>query len=126
MRRAVMTRPKPTFQARRHSLPGSIPIDGVTDRFALSPTTPVGPPAKWKMAIVGFTAIYPLVLLVPPLIGPLLPPGPRWLHILIQMMVITPLMTWAALPLATMVFKRFFRFSTKVDASLQPDNGASS
>ena len=104
-----MTRPEPTTQARRRSLPGSIPIHGVEACFPPSTTTPVGPPPKWKMAIVGFTAIYPLVLLVPPLIAPLLPPSPRWLHILIQMIFITPLMTWVALPLATTVFKRFLR-----------------
>jgi antibiotic biosynthesis monooxygenase (ABM) superfamily enzyme len=88
-------------------------IHGVETYFPAPASAPASPPPKWKMAIVGFTAIYPLVLLVPPLVAPLLPPGPRWLQILIQMMFITPLMTWVALPLATNVFKGWLKPASK-------------
>jgi antibiotic biosynthesis monooxygenase (ABM) superfamily enzyme len=102
-----MIDPAPVAKKRHRTHHGSIPIHGIGACFPPATPAPAGQPPKWKMAIVGFMAIYPLVLLVPPLVAPLLPPEPRWLQILIQMMFITPMMTWVALPLATTIFRRF-------------------
>lgn len=102
-----MIDPAPIAKKRHRTRHRSIPLHGIGACFPPATPAPAGQPPKWKMAIIGFMAIYPLVLLVPPLVAPLLPPEPRWLHILIQMMFITPMMTWIALPLATTVFRRF-------------------
>lgn len=102
-----MINPAPVAKKRHRTRQDSIPTHGIGACFPPATPAPAGQPPKWKMAIVGFMAIYPLVLLVPPLVAPLLPPEPRWLQILIQMIFITPMMTWVALPLATTIFRRF-------------------
>lgn len=92
-----------THRARREALntvgPRVERANGMEAWFALSARRVVSPPPKWKMAIVSMMALYPLILLIQPALAPLSRGAPRWLATLMTMFVITPLMTWLALPL---------------------------
>ena len=98
-----------TSRARLDALTVGAPrverVDGMETWFSLSDRRDVAPPPKWKMAIVSTIAIYPLILFIQPALEPLVGGAPRWLAILMAMAVITPLMTWVALPLLIRLLK---------------------
>jgi len=80
-------------------------VDGLEAWFSLPDRRDAAPPPKWKMAIVSIMAIYPLIMLVQPLIGPFVRGFPRWLTILIEMTLMSPIMTWILLPLLMRLMK---------------------
>ena len=87
----------------------------VSSESAEAPPRPPGPPPKWKFAIVVLLAIYPLLLIVLPLMGRLfdspylgvnVPIGPEFfVRTLATAMILVTLMVWVALPLLTRLFR---------------------
>ncbi len=78
-----------------------------------SPPAPGAPPdpaataPKWKMALLTFGGLYPLILLVPKLLGTTVAAWPLWLNTLATLALIVPLVMWAVMPLLTKVFSRW-------------------
>ncbi len=65
------------------------------------------PPPRIKMAFVTWLALFPLVLLVPPLLTRLLGPMPGWGQIMIIAAVMVLLMTYLVMPQMTRLFSRW-------------------
>nr|MDQ3037776.1 antibiotic biosynthesis monooxygenase [Myxococcota bacterium] len=65
------------------------------------------PPPRWKMAIVTWIALYPLILGVGALTSPLLDGLPLALETAIASAITVALMAWLAMPLVTRAFARF-------------------
>jgi len=65
------------------------------------------PPPRIKMAFVTWLALFPLVLLVPPLLARLLGPMPGWGQIMIIAAVMVLLMTYLVMPQMTRLFSRW-------------------
>lgn len=74
-------------------------LSGLETWFALPSARVKAPPPRWKMALVTWLGIYPLVQLVAhtvtPALGPLLPP---WLTAIVGTAAITVAMTWLVMP----------------------------
>ena len=62
---------------------------------------------KWKMALLTFVGLYPLILLVPKLLGPTVAGWPLWLNTVASLAVIVPVATWGTMPLLTWVCRRW-------------------
>jgi antibiotic biosynthesis monooxygenase (ABM) superfamily enzyme len=62
--------------------------------------TPPAPP-RWKQMVAIFTVFYPLSLATNALAGWLIPGWPIWLRVFASVLVVTPIMTYFALPLVT-------------------------
>lgn len=58
-------------------------------------------PPRWKQMVAIFLVFYPLSLGANVLFGWLLPEWPVWARVLIAVVVVTPIMTYAALPFVT-------------------------
>ena len=79
------------------------------------PPGPPGPPPKWKFAIVALLAIYPLLLIVIPLMGRIFDTpylgvpiaiGPEFfVRTFVTAVILVSLMVWVALPLLTRLFR---------------------
>ncbi len=82
---------------------------GLETWFTLRPGQSGGPPAppRYKMALVTFLAIYPLILGLTYSLFPLLAPLPTPLRPLIVSAILVPLMTWLVMPRMTRVFWRW-------------------
>ena len=63
------------------------------------------PPAKYKMAILTMVAIYPLLLLVSTILTSLLQGLPRFIIILITVILLVTVMTFYVMPWMTRVFR---------------------
>ena len=74
-------------------------LSGLETWFALPAARTKVPPARWKMAVVTWMGIFPLVLLMSHTVAPLLG---GWIHPLLVVMVSTALitvaMTWVVMP----------------------------
>ena len=83
-------------------------LTGLETWFALPAAGTKLPPARWKMAIVTWMGIFPLVLLMSHTVAPLLGP---WIHPLLVVMVSTALitiaMTWVVMPNLVPLFARW-------------------
>jgi antibiotic biosynthesis monooxygenase (ABM) superfamily enzyme len=69
--------------------------------------SPARPPARWKMALVTFSGVYPLTSTVPRFFAGLLP---GWHPLLVNILatgLIVALLTWAIMPMLTRVFHRW-------------------
>jgi uncharacterized protein len=79
---------------------------GLETWFTLRPGRSGGPPAppRYKMALVTFLAIYPLILALSYSLFPVLTPLPTPLRPLIVSAILVPLMTWLVMPRMTRVF----------------------
>ena len=62
--------------------------------------TPPAPP-RWKQMVSIFIVFYPLSLAANAFFGWLIPDWPVWARVLVSVIVVTPIMTYAALPLVT-------------------------
>jgi antibiotic biosynthesis monooxygenase (ABM) superfamily enzyme len=65
------------------------------------------PPPRIKMAFVTWLALFPLVMLIPPLLENLLGPMPGWGQIMIIAAVMVLLMTYVVMPQMTRLFSRW-------------------
>ena len=64
-------------------------------------------PPRWKMLIASGLAIYPLILVLPPLLEPITARLPHWLGGLATVLAITPLATFVTLPTVTWLLQRW-------------------
>jgi len=62
-------------------------------------------PPRLKMAFVTWLALFPVVLLVQPVLSRLLGMLPWWVQIMIMAAVMVALMTWLVMPFMTRLFK---------------------
>jgi len=60
-----------------------------------------GSPPRWKQMVAIFLVFYPLSLGANALLGWLIGDWPLWLRVLTAVVLVTPIMTYAALPLVT-------------------------
>ena len=81
-------------------------VSGLETWFALPGRTAPAPP-RWKMALVTWVAIVPLVLLMNVSVLPLLADWPMALRTLVFSAMLTSLMTWVVMPWLTRVLRRF-------------------
>ena len=92
---------------------------GLETWFQLPGERVVVPPPKWKMALLILAAIYPLLLIVVPLMGAVFDTpylgvsitlGPEFLvRTLATAVVLVALMTWVAMPFLTKLFRVWLR-----------------
>ncbi|MDF7814015.1 antibiotic biosynthesis monooxygenase [Hymenobacter sp. YC55] len=75
-----------------------------------------GPP-KWKIALVTLLGIYPLIMVVPKLLEPLIGAWPPWLGNLVVTSSVMGLMTWLIMPLLTKVFNSWLYAGAQASSS---------
>ena len=63
--------------------------------------TPPSAPPRWKQMVSIFIVFYPLSLGANVLFGWLIPEWPIWLRVFVSVLVVTPIMTYFAMPLVT-------------------------
>ncbi|HAA15420.1 MAG TPA: hypothetical protein DCE41_28465 [Cytophagales bacterium] len=78
--------------------------EGIEFWFSLPQLATAKPPAKWKMALLTWMVIYPLVLTLGTLAGLALDFAPSYLRTLSVSLVLVPLMTWVVMPNVTKLF----------------------
>lgn len=86
-------------------------IEGWFDSPANVEVIAAAPPAppRWKQMCAIFLAFYPLSLGANALLGWLIPEWPLWLRVLVAVVLVTPVMTYAALPLVTRALRPWLR-----------------
>jgi antibiotic biosynthesis monooxygenase (ABM) superfamily enzyme len=65
--------------------------------------SPGGPPPRWKMAVATFLGVYPVVMLLSKLLGPLIRDWPFLLGNAVFNACVVGLLTWIVMPLITKV-----------------------
>jgi antibiotic biosynthesis monooxygenase (ABM) superfamily enzyme len=78
-------------------------------------TQPAGPPPKWKFAVIVLLGLYPLLIIIIPLMGRVFDTpylgvpvtiGPELLtRTLVTVLIVVPLMVWVAIPLVTKLLR---------------------
>lgn len=82
-------------------------VNGLESWFQLPSRSSTVPPSKWKTAIISGIGIYPLLLVMPGLLGPLTQGLPEWLATIVSVVFMSPLITWVVMPLVTRLFQRW-------------------
>jgi hypothetical protein len=92
--------------ADRHTLgdPVHSVLTGLETWFTL-PGESRPPPPRYKMSVVSWLGIFPLVLLLGTALNALLPTAPGWLKVALNTGLVVPLMTYAVMPRLTRLFK---------------------
>ncbi len=80
-------------------------VNGLEAWFGLPNRKTAAAPPKWKTAIVSAVAIYPITMVMPGFLAPVVGGLPSWLSNLVNTAVMMPLMTWGVMPLVTWLFK---------------------
>jgi uncharacterized protein len=82
---------------------------GLETWFTLAPGDAGGPPPppRYKMAVVSFLAVYPLILFLSYFVVPKLTLLPWAFRPLVMCVILIPLMTWLVMPRMTIVFWRW-------------------
>lgn len=73
-----------------------------------SPNRQAPAPPTWKMALLNFIGLYPLILFVPKGFDALVGTTPLWLSTLVTLSLII-IMTWLVTPFLTRVFSNWLR-----------------
>jgi antibiotic biosynthesis monooxygenase (ABM) superfamily enzyme len=89
-----------------HSTPLQM-ITGLETWFTLSPGKPIVPPPRYKMAIVTWLAIFPLITLISYATGPFFGHLPIVVRTLVVTAAVVPLMTYVVMPRMTRLFGRW-------------------
>jgi antibiotic biosynthesis monooxygenase (ABM) superfamily enzyme len=76
-------------------------VDGWEGWFVTPGYAPPAPPRRWKMAVVTFAALYPLLLALITVLRPVIGGWPAPLTLLVTLGLTIPLMTWLVMPLLT-------------------------
>jgi antibiotic biosynthesis monooxygenase (ABM) superfamily enzyme len=76
-------------------------VDGWEGWFVTPGYAPPAPPRRWKMAVVTFVALYPLLLALITVLRPVTRGWPVPLPLLVTLGLTVPLMTWLVMPLLT-------------------------
>ena len=84
-------------QERRTGIEGWFDTPASVEVIAAPPPAP----PRWKQMVAIFLVFYPLSLGANALLGWLIPDWPLWLRVLVAVVLVTPVMTYAALPLVT-------------------------
>jgi uncharacterized protein len=96
-------------------------LSGLETWFALPAARTKVPPARWKMAIVTWMGIFPLVLLTSHTVVPVLG---RWIHPLLVSLLstglITVAMTWVVMPALVPLFSNWLYPASAETAPRQP------
>ncbi|KXS54912.1 MAG: hypothetical protein AWU57_723 [Marinobacter sp. T13-3] len=87
-------------------------MSGIVTWFTLPGQNPVRPPARWKMTIVSWLALYPAVTLVFALFGDWLAQIPLLIRTMLVTMVVMGLMSYVLMPRMTRWFS-FWLFPQK-------------
>lgn len=69
-----------------------------------SPTSPAHPP-RWKMAIITVLGVWPVSILVPSVLKPLLAGVPQLLQALVIAVGIVVILTWVVMPVLAKIFR---------------------
>ncbi len=98
-----------------HTTPLQV-LTGLETWFTLSPDKPIVPPPRYKMAIVTWLAIFPLITLISSATAPIFGDLPIVVHVLAVTTVVVPLMTYVIMPRMTRLFRRWL-YPTRTKAS---------
>lgn len=79
-------------------------LTGLETWFTIAPRKPIVPPPRYKMAILTWTAIFPLVNIINLLLKPILNTLSPFLGTLIVTGILVPLMTYVVMPRITRLF----------------------
>jgi antibiotic biosynthesis monooxygenase (ABM) superfamily enzyme len=79
-------------------------LTGMERWFTLPDRSVTQAPPKYKSAVLVFLGLYPLVLVLNLLSGPLTGSWPAALRILVSLVVSVPLMVWVIMPQLTRLF----------------------
>ncbi|MFZ1731479.1 MAG: antibiotic biosynthesis monooxygenase [Bacteroidota bacterium] len=79
-------------------------MTGLEYWFTLPEHPGITPPPRYKMAFVTWLALFPIVIIVPPIIVQFLGAIPSWGQIMVVAAVMVLLMTYAVMPLMTRAF----------------------
>jgi len=86
-------------------------LSGLETWFTLPGQRSVIPPPRWKMAIVTSLGVYPVSLLVPWLLRPIIGELPPLVQSLFITVGIVALLTWAVMPLLVRILRAWLRAS---------------
>lgn len=76
-------------------------VDGWEGWFVTPGYAPPAPPRRWKMAVITFAALYPLLLVLITVLRRVIGRWPLPLTMLVTLGLIVPLMTWLVMPMLT-------------------------
>ena len=82
-------------------------LSGLETWFALPGQRAVIPPPRWKMALVTVLGVWPVSLLVPWLLNPMINGLPSPLQALFVAVGIVILLTWVVMPVLVRILKRW-------------------
>lgn len=88
-------------------LPDTQTLSGLETWFALPSQRAIVPPSRYKMAIITWLAIYPLISIINILFAPILNPLPLLLRTLLLTVVLVSLMTYVVMPQMTKLFTKW-------------------
>lgn len=94
-------------------------VNGLEAWFSLPEAPDALPPPKWKTAIVSAIGIYPVISMMPILLGPITNGLPAWLATLVSIAIMMPVMTWVIMPQVTRLFKRWLYPSSRKPSAHQ-------
>lgn len=81
--------------------------EGIAGWFDLPGVTGLKAPPKWKMAVVTWISIFPLLLLVSILLQPITSGFGPFLRLAVGTVICVPIMTWIAMPMARRMLRRW-------------------
>lgn len=76
---------------------------------------PPGPPPKWKFAVIVVLGLYPLLIIIIPLVGRVVYDVPFTIttqflvRTAITVVIAVPLMVWGAIPLLSRIFRSWLQ-----------------
>lgn len=82
-------------------------LTGLETWFTLSADHAIIPPPRYKMAVVTWLAIFPLITLLSYALSPVADSVPTVVRTLISTLVLVPLMTYVVMPRMTRLFQRW-------------------
>ena len=86
-------------------------VDGWEGWFVTPGYAPPAPPRRWKMAVITFAALYPLLLVLITTLRRVIGTWPLPLTLLVTLGLTVPLMTWLVMPLLTVRLGSWLRRS---------------
>jgi uncharacterized protein len=95
---------------------------GMETWFSL-PDVAAPPPARWKMAVVTFGAVFPLSLLYQAFLVPHSQPLPLAVRALLFPVVLVPLLTYLILPRLSRLFRAWLYSPDRVQPPARPGHG---
>ena len=100
-------------------------LTGLESWFTLATQPSVPPPPRYKMAVLTWVTIFPLITLVVVATAPLLGPVPLVLRLAVTTAVTVPLMTWVVMPRMTRLLGRWLYPGRRNDVSRPRSRGGS-